>query len=542
MDILQGWYQQFGSLNDYYSLFSQRFAKNDAFVQFGATISYGEIWQQAKKFAAFLQQKNIQKGDRIAIILPNCMPYPVCIMATHLVGGVVLNLNPEYTMYELEARLQDAAPTVVIVLDCFAAKLAEVLKTVNIPSTVVVSIGDLLPTWKRVGLQMMLHLMQRIPRFYIANVTSFRAALQHGCSLSLLPVSIDKHDLALLQYTGGTTGTTKAAMLTHGNLLANLEQTRLLFGDFLQEGKEISVFALPMYHIFCLTINFLLAMGLGVKHIMILDPRQLHSLIKQVRKHPVTMFIGVSTLFDKLSRHPKFSSLDLSHLKLNVAGGMAVKDVVAKRWQELTGVPILEGYGLTETSPVVCMNDLQSREFNGSIGKPLAATEIEFLDDALMPVKQGEIGELAVRGPQVMQGYWHQDLETKKVFTTEGFFLTGDMGYRDAEGYVFLKERKKDMIDISGLKVYPSEVEEVLLEQDHVVEAAVIGEPTPEGGEKVVAYVVTDKSHILEQELIRACRKKLTAYKLPKKIYFCDSLPKSNVGKILKRELRDRKR
>ena len=535
---LEGWYQQFNSLADYYEHFARRFSGQDAFVQFGSTITYGRCWEIAQKFASFLQQQNIKKGDPVAILLPNCMPYPACIMAAHLVGGVVINLNPEYTVYELETRLKDAAPKAIIVLDCFAAKVEEVLKTIKIPTVVAVSIGDLLPRWKRLAIQAFLHVSRQIPAYNLDLFIKFRSAFLKN-QLTLTPLILEKTDLAFLQYTGGTTGTIKAAMLSHGNLLANLEQTRLLFGSFLKESQEINVFALPMYHIFSLTVNFLLSMGLGVKHIMIVDPRQLSSLIKQVKKYPLTMMIGVNTLFDKLMLHPKFSTLNLAHLKLVVAGGMAVQETVARKWQALTKVPILEGYGLTETSPVVSMNDLTNHDYNGSIGKPVFATEVKFLDDQHNVVAEGEIGELAVRGPQVMSGYWHQVKETKMAFTEDHYFMTGDMGYRDAQGFLFLKERKKDMIDISGLKVYPSEVEEVLIEQPHVLEAAVIGEKTASGHEMVVAYVVRDCERLLEQELIHACKKKLTSYKIPKKIYFCDSLPKSNVGKILKRELRN---
>lgn len=534
---LEGWYQRFHSLVDYYEHFGQRFTDRDAFVQFNSTITYGRCWEVAQKFASLLQEQNIKKGDRVAILLPNCMPYPACIMATHAVGGVVVNLNPEYTTFELETRLKDAAPNAIIVLDCFAAKIEEELKTVNIPTRIVVSIGDLLPYWKGLAIQALLHLTRKIPHYNSDLFIRFKSVLSSKKD-NLKKIDLEKNDLAFLQYTGGTTGTIKAAMLSHGNLLANLEQTRLLFGDFLREGQEINLFALPMYHIFSLTVNFLLSMGLGVKHVMIVDPRQLSSLIKQVKKFPLTMMIGVNTLFDKLMLHPKFLTLNLSQLKLVVAGGMAVQETVARKWQKLTHVPILEGYGLTETSPVVSMNNLTNHDYNGSIGKPVFATEVKFLDDQHNEMAEGEIGELAVRGPQVMSGYWHQAEETKAVFTKDHYFMTGDMAYRDSQGFIFLKERKKDMIDISGLKVYPSEVEDVLLEQPHVLEAAVVGEKTASGKEMVVAYVVRDSEQLLEQALIQACKSKLTSYKIPKKIYFCDSLPKSNVGKILKRELR----
>lgn len=535
---LEGWYEQFTSLVNYYEHFGQRFADQDAFVQFGSAITYGQAWKAAQKFAGFLQQQNICKGDRVAIVLPNSMPYPVCIMAIHLVGATVVNLNPEYTSYELEARIKNAAPSMVIVLDCFAAKLEEVLKTVRVNSVVMVSIGDLLPRWKGLGLQMLLHLSRKIPRYTLSSITHFRKALSLGAGVVRAAVDIDKSNLAFLQYTGGTTGITKAAMLSHGNLLANLEQARLLFGDFLHEKEEVNIFALPMYHIFSLTINFLLSMGLGVKHVLIVDARDLSSLIKQSAPYPVSMLIGVNTLFDKLLQHPKFATLNLSKLKLVVSGGMALYETVAKKWQSATHVPILEGYGLTETSPVVCMNALTNAEFNGSVGLPLAATDIKLIDEKQQLVADGEIGELVVRGPQVMSGYWQQPQETAQAFTDDGYFMTGDMGLRNSQGLIFLKERKKDMIDISGLKVYPSEVEEVLLEQPHVLEAAVVGEKASSGGERVVAYVVSDGRALLEQELIHACRKKLTSYKLPRRIYFCDRLPKSNVGKILKRELR----
>lgn len=536
--MLEGWYQQFDSLVDYYAFFCQRFMGQDAFVQFGSQVTYNQSWKVAQSFAGFLHTQGIQKGDRVAILLPNCMPYPACIMATHLSGGIVVNLNPEYTSYELEVRLKDAAPQVIIVLDCFAAKVEEVLKAVSIPIKVVVSIGDLLPVWKRMAIQFFLHLSGQIPHYSVRAFVRFRETLSYS-PIELNAVKLKKNDLAFLQYTGGTTGTVKAAMLSHGNLLANLEQARLLFGGFLKEEQEINVFALPMYHIFSLTINFLLSMGLGVKHIMIVDPRKLASLIRQVKAFPITMMIGVNTLFDKLMQHPKFSTLNLSHLKLVVAGGMAVTQPVAQKWQALTQLPILEGYGLTETSPVVSMNALTSQAYTGSVGKSLFATEVKFLDEHQNEVSEGGVGELAIRGPQVMSGYWHQTEETKAVFTKDHFFMTGDIGYRDSEGFLYLKERKKDMIDISGLKVYPSEVEAVLLEQNHVLEAAVVGEKTPSGGERVVAYVVRGSDKLLEQELIHACKKKLTSYKIPKRIYFCESLPKSNVGKILKRELRD---
>ncbi len=538
MSELKGWFQQFCSLVDYYDYFSSRFSKKEAYVQFQSTLSYGKTWKNAQKFARFLQQKNICKGDRVALILPNCMPYPVCIMGVHLAGAVVVNLNPEYTAYELEARMKDAAPNAVVILDCFASKLESVLKTVKVETIVVVSIGDLLLRWKSWALQLALHCSRRIPVFKLSEAIRFRKALVVGENFPRVEVDLEKSDLAFLQYTGGTTGTLKAAMLSHGNLLANLEQVRLLFGDKLHEGKEINVFALPMYHIFSLTINFLLASGLGVKNILIVDPRELTTVIKQLRRFPINILIGVNTLFDKLMQHPQFSTLNLSKLKLVIAGGMAVNEGVAKKWQQLTGVPILEGYGLTETSPVVCMNALMNTAYNHSVGAPLACTEIKFLNEQQQVVPEGELGEIAVHGPQVMSGYWHQPVETAQVFTSEGYFLTGDIGLRNPQGLVFLKERKKDMIDISGLKVYPSEVEAVLLEQAHVREAAVLGENTPSGGERVVAYVVSDSTSLSENELIHACRKKLTSYKLPRHIYFCDSLPKNNVGKILKRELR----
>ncbi|MBP9726443.1 MAG: AMP-binding protein [Gammaproteobacteria bacterium] len=538
MTELTGWFQEFRSLIDYYTYFSTHFYDKEAYVQFQSTLSYGETWENAQKFAGFLQQKNIRKNDRVALVLPNCMPYPVCIMGVHLAGAVVVNLNPEYTTSELEARIKDAAPSAVVILDCFASKLDAVLKAVKVDTVVVVSIGDLLPRWKGWALQLALHCSGRIPAFKLRDAIRFRKALLVGENFPRTGIDLEKSDLAFLQYTGGTTGTLKAAMLSHGNLLANLEQVRLLFGDKFHEGKEINVFALPMYHIFSLTINFLLASGLGVKNILIVDPRELTTVIKQLRRFPISILIGVNTLFDKMMLHPQFSTLNLSKLKLVVAGGMAVHKTVAEKWQKMTGIPILEGYGLTETSPVVCMNTLTNFEHDGSVGLPLACTEIQFLNEQQQVVPEGELGEVAVYGPQVMSGYWHQPAETAQVFTSEGYFLTGDIGLRNPQGLVFLKERKKDMIDISGLKVYPSEVEAVLLEQPHVREAAVIGENTPSGGERVVAYVVSDNPSLLENELIHACRKKLTSYKLPRQIYFCDSLPKNNVGKILKRELR----
>lgn len=533
---LSGWYKQFTSLNDYYAHFLERFSQHDAFLQFGSTITYGEVAQIAQKIASFFQRQGIKKGDRVAIILPNCLVYPSCIIATHLAGGVVLNLNPEYTTYELEVRLLDAEPHFVIVLDLFMDKMADVLKKVTIPVTIVASTGDLLPLWKRMGLQLFLWLSQRLPSYSMSSVISLRKLINSDMSACLSPVNMNPSDLAFLQYTGGTTGTVKAAMLTHGNLLANLEQMRLPFCDVLDEGKEVSLFALPLYHIFCLTVNFLLSMGFGVKHVMIIDPRRLSSVIRQAKKLPISVIVGVNTLFYKLLQHPHFSSLNLSRLKLVVAGGMPVHESVTRDWKVRTGVSILEGYGLTETSPVVCINPYRNSR-SGSIGVAVSDTEIIFLDDAHQPVKKGELGELAIRGPQVMQGYWKRHSEQVDIFTKDHFFLTGDLGYQDSDGFVFLKERKKDMIDISGLKVYPSEVEHVLLQQIGVADVAVVGEKTPLGHEQVVAYIVSTGSVLESETLLKACREKLTPYKIPKKIYFCQRLPKNNVGKVLKRLL-----
>lgn len=524
-------------------------------------LNYQDLDQFSDCFACYLQSIGLSKSKKVALVLPNCFQYPLAAMAIHKIGGVVVNLNPELTQFEFNKLLKDSDAQAVIVLDIFAGKLCDsvLLGNSSVKTIVITKLPDLFQnSLKQCFYNIVLkYVLKKIPSYdsKIENLKSkdisavfFRQALNIGKMVfgtsGLQSVKLNRNDLAFLQYTGGTTtGFPKAAMLSHGNILANIAQLTERFGRYFDLGSEVNIVALPMYHIFSLTVNFLFSIGLGCQNILITDPRDLTSFIKQIMPYQINMFVAVNTLFNKLMHHKLFDKLDFSRLKFCVAGGMALQEQVASDWKKITKHPVLEGYGLTEASPVVTMNSLDNSDYNGSIGQPLPNTEVRFFDDNQNSLPVGEVGEFAIRGPQVMQGYWNHPEETQKVITQDGFLLTGDMGYMDPDtGLVYLKERKKDVIIVSGFNVYPNEVESVLVKHAAISEAAVIGVPRDCGSEKIIAYVVLKEGFVSPfdtQELISHCAKFLTKYKLPKEIIPIGDLPKTNVGKVLRRKLRE---
>ncbi len=532
---------EFSSLVDLFEASIARYPDRPAFYNMGRTLTYREFDEKSRDFAAFLQHElRLEKGDRVAIMTPNLLPYPIALFGVLRAGMIVVNVNPLYTPRELEAQLRDAGPKVVIVLENLAHVLAEALPKTPIETVIVTRVGDLLPFPKSALVNFVVRRVKKmVPAYRIDGAMPFPRALAQGARHTYNPVELGHDDLAFLQYTGGTTGTAKGAMLTHGNMVANTLQALGMLAPVLEEGREIVITALPLYHIFALTANCLVFVRVGGCNHLITNPRDMPAFVAELKKHPFTAMTGVNTLFNGLLHAPGFSDLDFSRLRLVVAGGMALQRSVAERWKEVTGKPIIEGYGLTEASPIVCANPYDLEEFNASIGLPVPSTDCSIQDDEgnLLPV--GEVGELCVRGPQVMKGYWNRPEETARMISAEGWLRTGDMATMDEQGFVRIVDRKKDMINVSGFNVYPNEIEDVVAGHPDVLEVGAIGVVDEDSGE-AVKVVVVRKSTTLTPEVLRAhCRKQLTGYKVPKHVEFAEELPKSNVGKILRRELRE---
>lgn len=522
----------------------QRHRDYAAFYNLGVTITYGELDQYARQFAAYLQNElHLQKGDRIAIMLPNLLQYPIALYGAFLAGLVVVNVNPLYTADELIHQLNDAEASAILVLANFAHTVEKALPALPAMKHVIIAnVGDMFSPFKSCMTHFVLkYIHKKIPAYHLPKAHTFKQALASGKKLSLTPVALVPEDIAFLQYTGGTTGISKGAILTHRNIIANIEQADAWFQALLTEAvitQEIIVTALPLYHIFSLTANCLFFSKIGGLNVLITNPRDIPAMIKEMRKFKFTAVTAVNTLFNALMNDPAFAKLDFSHLRLSLGGGMAVQRVVAERWQQVTHAPLLEAYGLTETSPCVTINPPTLKSYNGTIGLPVPSTDVCILDNNQQEVPLGEVGELAVKGPQVMRGYWRNDTETAKVFTQDGWLLTGDIATIDTDGYVRIVERKKDMILVSGFNVYPNEIEDVIVRIPGVREVAVIGIPDEHSGEAVKAFIVRQGSALSEQDIIKFTRQHLTAYKVPKHIEFCLELPKTNVGKILRRALR----
>ncbi|HEX7638075.1 MAG TPA: long-chain-fatty-acid--CoA ligase [Burkholderiaceae bacterium] len=525
----------------------KRHASRDAAAYMGTRLTFGQVDERSRALAAWLQSRGVRRGDRVAIMMPNVPQYLVAIAAVLRAGAVVVNVNPLYTPRELQHQLDDAGATVIIVLENFAGTLAGVIARTSVRHVVLASLGDMLPFVKGQLVNFVArHVKKMVPEFHIPpdggrTVTRFNMAVAQGTRLSLQPVPVGPDDVAFLQYTGGTTGVSKGATLLHRNVVANLLQSEAWFKpmfDKLGERALTMVCALPLYHIYALTICYLFGARLGMMMILIPNPRDIPGFVKTLKAYKVNMFPAVNTLFNALANDPEFATLDFSELVVSNGGGMAVQRATAERWLKLTGCPVVEGYGLSETSPVATSNRLDIREFTGTIGLPIPNTDITIRDDDGNDLPYGEPGEICIRGPQVMAGYWKRPDETAKVMTPDGFFRSGDIGEMDERGYIRIVDRKKDMILVSGFNVYPNEIEQVVNLHPSVLECAAIGVPDEKSGEAVKLFVVRRDPALTEDAVAAYCRENFTAYKRPRTIEFRTELPKSNVGKILRRELR----
>jgi long-chain acyl-CoA synthetase len=531
----------YSSLTDIFMQSCARFADKPAFSSMGAPITYRELEKKTRDFAAFLQQQcKFGPGERLAIMMPNVLQYPVAVFGALRAGLVVVNCNPLYTPRELEHQLKDSGAKAIVVLENFAHTVQKVVDKTPVRTVVTTEIGDLFPPMKGLLTNLVVKYAKKmVPDWRIDGAFALRAALASGRDLPLTAVQCGPEDLAFLQYTGGTTGVPKGAMLTHRNLIANLQQVSAWMGTNFVEGGEIMVTPLPLYHIFALTVNLLTMLKWGAHNVLIANPRDLPNLIKELKEVPFTMITGVNTLFNALVNAPGFSEINARALKIAIAGGMPVQRTVAEKWEAITKKPLIEGYGLTETAPIVTANPVGSG-YTGFIGLPLPSTEVSIRDDEGAELPIGETGELCVRGPQVMKGYWQRPDETTKVFTAEGWLRTGDMGHMDERGYIRITDRKKDMIVVSGFKVFPNEVEDVVMAHPGVLEVVCIGTPDERSGQAVNLVVVRKDPTLTSEELMAYCKERLTAYKVPKFVHFREEpLPKSAVGKILRRLVRD---
>jgi long-chain acyl-CoA synthetase len=525
-------------------LFEQVFEKyphRPAYSNMGTTLSYAQLDELSMRFACYLQQSlGLTRGERVAIMLPNVLQYPVALCGIFRAGLVVVNVNPLYTARELEHQLKDSGAKCIVILENFTNILEEAIGGTGVEKVITTGIGDLLDWPKGALTNFVLRYVKRsVPRHHLPNTITLRRALEAGAQQQLAPVELGYADIAFLQYTGGTTGVSKGAMLSHRNMVYNVYQTVLWQGDVYEEFEAVTaITALPLYHIFSLQGNCLTVMAQGGHNILITNPRDTKAFVKEMSKFPFNLFTGVNTIFISLMNTPGFDALDFSSLRVCIGGGMAVQPAVAKRWKEITGSTILQGYGLTETSPVAIVNPVGS-EFSGAIGLPVSSTEVSICDDDGNALPVGEVGEICIKGPQVMEGYWQRAEETEKVMLPGGWLRTGDIGRMDENGYTFIEDRKKDMILVSGFNVYPNEIENVVVEMDGIIEAAAIGVSDEYSGEVVKVYAVRKDHTTSEQDVMDYCRDNLTNYKRPKSVEFRDDLPKTNVGKILRRELRD---
>jgi long-chain acyl-CoA synthetase len=517
-----------------------KFRDRPAYVNMGATLSFGELGRLARNFGAWLQAMHLGKGVRVAVMMPNCLQYPVCVFGILEAGCTVVNVNPLYTARELEHQLKDSGAEAIVILENFAHVLERVIARTPVKHVVIAALGDLLGS-KGAIVNFVVRYVKRLVRpWKLDGALRFNAMLAEGAGAELRPAGAGHEDLAFLQYTGGTTGVSKGAMLLHRNILANLEQATAWVRPFMKEEEvQVIVTALPLYHILSLTANALLMMKVGGCNLLITNPRDIPGFVKELRKHRFTMFTGVNTLFNALLNHPDFGKIDFSDLKISMGGGAAVQKPVADRWKQVTGCTLMEAYGLSETSPGVTINPPDLKEYSGSIGLPIPSTEVVLRGDDGKEVPLGSPGEICVRGPQVMKGYWNQPEETARVLGSDGFLATGDIGIMDEKGYVRIVDRKKDMLLVSGFNVYPNEIEAVVVMHPGVLECAVIGVPDPHSGEAPKLFVVKRDPALTEEDLRKHCRENLTGYKRPKYIEFRKELPKTNVGKILRRALRE---
>ncbi len=536
-------------VNEYQSLAqcfdeaAAKFTDRRAYTCMGKSLTFGEIDAMSAAFGAFLQSKGLPRGSRVALMMPNVLQYPVCLFGVLRAGYTVVNVNPLYTPRELEHQLRDSGTETIVVIENFAHVLQEVIADTPVKHVIVTSLGELLGLKGLLVNLVVRHVKKMVPAFVLPGSISLSAALAEGRRRTLQKPAITHDDIAFLQYTGGTTGVAKGAMLLHRNIVANLLQSRAWLMPFLkQDSQQIIITALPLYHIFSLTANCLVFMTLGAENVLIPNPRDMKGFVAELKKHKFTAFTGVNTLFNGLLNTPEFASVDFSHLQITLGGGAAVQQAVAERWKALTGVTLIEAYGLTETSPGAVINPLDLTAYNGCIGLPIPSTEVILRDDSGHEVGIGPPGEICIRGPQVMKGYWNNPEETAKVLDADGWLATGDVGVMDARGFFKIVDRKKDMVLVSGFNVYPNEIEAVVAMMPGVLECAVIGVPDEKTGEAVKVCIVKKDPALTEEAVLVHCRQHLTGYKIPRMVAFRSELPKTNVGKILRRELRDQER
>lgn len=511
-----------------------------AYECMGKQLSFNELDKMSGDFAAYLQQGlKMKKGERIGIQMPNLLQYPVIMFGALRAGLVVVNVNPLYTPTEMKHQYSDAGVDAIVILSNFASHLEKIRKDLHTKHIIITQIGDLLGGLKGTIVNLVVkHVKKMVPPYHIPDALTFKDIIRKGADYTLIKEKLIHSDLAYLQYTGGTTGVSKGAELNHGNIVANMQQISAWMKPKLREREEIVITALPLYHIFALTVNCLSMLKIGAHNVLITNPRDITAFCKEMSKHKFSVFLGVNTLFNGLLNQEAFRKLDFSGLKVSVGGGMAVQKAVAEKWQKLTGCPLAEGYGLTETSPVASCNPIDGTERLGTIGLPLPNTHIKVIDDEGNDLPAGEKGELCIKGPQVMKRYWNRPEETKNVFRGD-WFKTGDIGTIDKDGFIKIVDRKKEMILVSGFNVYPNEVENVIGSHEKVLEVGVIGVPDPNSTERVVAYIVPKDKSLTQEEIITHSRSELTSYKVPKEVYFIEELPKSNVGKILRRIVKE---
>lgn len=526
------------SLREFAAECLSKFAPLKAFTIMGQSMTYKELDDKSNAFAAYLHYRGLKPGDRIALMMPNLFQYPIAILGAIRAGLVIVNTNPLYTPREMEFVFVNSKVKAIVIVENFASNLEKILAKTQIEIIITTTIGELMKGLKGSIIDFTVKYIKRmVPRFKLNNTVNFSTALRQGARQTIKAFTVKPDDIAILQYTGGTTGVSKGAMLTHHNLLSNIEQIRAVICYYLKEGKETTLSPLPMYHIFAFAVNLMAMMTIGANTVLILNARDLGSIIKAFRQHPISLMTGVNTLYNALMNHPDFSKINFSSLKVTVAGGMALQSSVAERWKSLTGCGLSEGYGMTEASPVVSLNPIDGNGKPGSIGLPVPSTDVRIVDESGRVCGFGEIGEIQVRGPQVMLGYLDRPDETAKTIV-DGWLCTGDIGSMDSDGYFRIVDRKKDMIIVSGFNVFPAEIEEVLSRHPKILEVAAIGIPDDKSGEVVKVFIVKRDKSLDEEEVEQYCRENFTNYKLPKAIEFRDTLPKTNIGKVLRRELR----
>ena len=533
--------EQYRSIVSVFDEAISKYRDRPAFRNFGKTLTYGEIDKLSRQFAAYLLgELKLKKGDRVAIMMPNCLQYPIAIFGVLRAGLTVVNVNPMYTPRELKHQLVDSGASVLLVVDNFGKTAQEALAGTQVKQVITTALGDLVGFPKGAIVNFVLKYVKKmVPDYDIPGAVRFKDTLTLGQLHTLPDVDIDSGDIAFLQYTGGTTGVAKGAMLTHRNLVANMQQAGVWVGTGLDYGNEVIITALPLYHIFALTANCLVFMKLGGLNHLITNPRDMPGFVKELKATRFTAITGVNTLFNGLLNTPGFDEVDFSNLKMTLGGGMAVQRAVAEKWKKVTGVTLVEAYGLTETSPAACINPMNLHDYNGAIGLPVPSTDACLKDDDGNIVPLGEVGELCIKGPQVMKGYWQRPEETAKVMDAEGWLHTGDMAKMDENGFFYIVDRKKDMILVSGFNVYPNEVEDVIAGLDGVLEVAAVGVPDDKSGEAVKVFIVKKDPSLTVEQIKAYCRDNLTGYKQPRYVEFRTELPKTNVGKILRKELRE---